>query len=255
MNSRVSIYHAAALFSGRETFFNAALTERLEKRLGYHVILPQRDGYESSQLHQVLADRLPSSHIASAVQSVIYFLDMGLFIPESDVVIANLDEPLDEGVVVEISYARLMGKPVVGFRTDVRSPFGRIEEPLGGLHFFPAYQCNVIINHPMPCNVPDDAWGELERLADRIDAAVRDTGAGFSEKEKPGVESNPGVARVLKGARILFSGIDTIHTSEGLAMVADRYMKNAELLTGLAPRIRNASASKNLVKPNETSVV
>ncbi|OPY23467.1 MAG: hypothetical protein A4E27_01488 [Methanobacterium sp. PtaU1.Bin242] len=45
---------------------------------------------------------------------------MGVFIPGSDVILANLNEP-DDGVVVGASYAKLMVKFVIGLRTDVRT--------------------------------------------------------------------------------------------------------------------------------------
>ena len=37
---------------------------------------------------------------------IIYLLDVGKFLFESDVLIANLDETLDVGVIIEMSFAR-----------------------------------------------------------------------------------------------------------------------------------------------------
>lgn len=45
----IRIYAAAALFNGRETFFNVKLIEKLEKN-GFADFLPQRDGFEFGQL-------------------------------------------------------------------------------------------------------------------------------------------------------------------------------------------------------------
>ena len=101
----VSIYIAAALFNGRATFFNQALVEELEQR-GYQTRFPQRDGFEFGDLHNALGEVLPELEIPSAVETIIYHLDMGVFIPQSNIVVANLDEPQDEGVLVELSHAK-----------------------------------------------------------------------------------------------------------------------------------------------------
>ena len=44
-----SIYFAAALFNTKECFFNIAIARKLEA-LSHTVYLPQRDGFEFSQL-------------------------------------------------------------------------------------------------------------------------------------------------------------------------------------------------------------
>ena len=40
-------------------------------------------------------------------------IDIGKFIFDSDVILANMDEPVDPGVIVECMLAKEMGKPVV----------------------------------------------------------------------------------------------------------------------------------------------
>ncbi|NOQ55654.1 MAG: hypothetical protein GQ477_02490 [Nanohaloarchaea archaeon] len=99
MDDNLQIYFAAALFSGRETYFNIALTNILEDE-GYTVKLPQRDGFEFGRLEASLSDLLEPEEVTPALQKIIYFLDMGIFVAESDMVLANLDEPIDEGVAI-----------------------------------------------------------------------------------------------------------------------------------------------------------
>jgi nucleoside 2-deoxyribosyltransferase len=149
------IYLAASSFNARETIFNSHLVEELED-MGYFTHLPQRDGFEFGDLSKALKGKLPDHEISSAVLNIIYFYDMGLLLPSSDVVLANLDEPLDEGVVVESTYAKLIDKFVIGLRTDVRSPYGTSDDDFGGMHFFPAYQCHQIITQHIPCMTPND---------------------------------------------------------------------------------------------------
>ena len=104
-----AIYVAAALFNGRETMFNWRLSSELEKKWSGTTITPQLDGYEFSALADAFSKNVPPEELSDVVQSVIYYFDMGYCLPMSDIVIANLDEPLDEGVVTEVSYAKLMG--------------------------------------------------------------------------------------------------------------------------------------------------
>ena len=54
---KTTIYCGASLFSGRETLFNAYLTNKLEQK-GYPVIMPQRDGFEFSNLEKCLSPLL-----------------------------------------------------------------------------------------------------------------------------------------------------------------------------------------------------
>jgi nucleoside 2-deoxyribosyltransferase len=51
-------------------------------------------------------------------------VDVEYLLYNSDILIANLDEPIDPGVVVEILLAKELKIPVIGYRSDLRSPFG-----------------------------------------------------------------------------------------------------------------------------------
>lgn len=66
----------------------------------------------------------------------------------SDVCLACLDEDLDPGVLVEIMFARMMGIPVIGYRTERRAPFGVTSDIHGGMHFFPYFNCDKFITFP-----------------------------------------------------------------------------------------------------------
>jgi nucleoside 2-deoxyribosyltransferase len=49
---------------------------------------------------------------------------LGYFLYNSDICLANLDEPLDPGVIVEMIFAKMMGKHIIGYRTEMRTTFG-----------------------------------------------------------------------------------------------------------------------------------
>jgi hypothetical protein len=59
-----------------------------------------------------------------AIPRIIYLLDLGHFLYRSDVMIASLDEPLDPGVIVEMMYAKMFNKMLIGYRTEMRTPYG-----------------------------------------------------------------------------------------------------------------------------------
>ncbi len=237
MDEKLTIYPAAALFNGREAYFNSQIGEGLEKR-GYDTNFPQRDGFEFGNLAEALEDYLNPDQIGSAVQNVIYFLDMGVFVPKSDVILGNLDESLDEGVVVELSYAKMMDKFTIGFRTDVRAPYGSSEDNLKGMHFFPAYQCNEFISHYMPSKTPGEREQQMESLIEKIDQTIEEADI-TPKKELPDyVISNPNVNSILEGAELLFQGISDIHSREGLGEIASRYLDYEIELGKISPKIR-----------------
>ncbi len=225
-----TIYIAAALFSGRETYFNATVAKHLENN--YNIIMPQRDGFEFGNLTTALQGKLPEKEIGSAVQDIIYHLDMGVFVNNSDIILANLDEPLDEGVVVEISYAKLMGKKVIGFRTDVRAPYGNIEDPLKGMHFFPAYQCDYFISAYMPCKDLNSADNELSGLIKQVNNCINN--ADFSKYHEL---NNPLIQEMINNSEILFKGIHDVHSQKSLELIAQRYINNKDLFDKSKPQV------------------
>ncbi len=237
MEEKLTIYPVAALFNGREAHFNSQVVEKLEG-LGYTTNFPQRDGFEFGNLSEALADYLNPDQIGPAVQNVIYFLDMGVFVPNSDVILANLDEPLDEGVVVELSYAKMMDKFTIGLRTDVRAPYGSLENNLKGMHFFPAYQCDEFISHYMPSKTPEEREQQMESLIEKIHQTIKEAEI-IPKKELPDyVISNPNINSLLEGAELLFQGVPDIHSREGLKEIASRYLNYETELGELGPKIR-----------------
>jgi nucleoside 2-deoxyribosyltransferase len=229
-----SVYFAAALFSSRETLFNSELATRLKRAMPRNVrlFLPQEDGFEFSSLGAELRKRLPEAEVGPAVNAVIYTLDMGGFLSRSDAVLAVLDEPLDDGVLVEISYARRLGIPVLGIRTDRRAPYGVPGDTLGGIHFFAAYQCTHY--------VMADLAGSVEQLDSLADFVVRWL-ASLGKHER-----GPGDAVLEAAAARLFSDVDVVnddlHSAGVLSRIIDNYLKRPELFARLAPKVSTPAA-------------
>lgn len=211
---KIEIYFAAALFNLRETLQNAFLVSELEKK--YKVNFPQRDGFEFSQLGKALKKYITEKEIPSAIQDIIYYYDMGKLLPKSKIVVANFDEPQDEGVIVEATHAKLSGIPVIGFRTDVRSPYGNLEDNLRGMHFFPAYQCDIFIPVFTPSKTRKQGEENIKDLANKIDSATTLC--------KPNFNPNPVYKKTIDYANTLFNNIQDIHTN--LEEIAKRYSKN-----------------------------
>jgi len=67
----------------------------------------------------------------------------------------NLDEPLDEGLIVELSYAKMRDKFIIGLRTDVRNLYNFSEDNLKGIHF-PVYQCDEFISYYMSSKILEE---------------------------------------------------------------------------------------------------
>lgn len=240
MADKIVIYPAAALFNARETSFNSQLVEGLEK-LGYQTNFPQRDGFEFGNLTDALSGKIQQDKIGSAVQNIIYFLDMGIFMPKSDVVLANFDEPLDEGVVVESSYAKFMGKFVIGLRTDVRSPYGTPNDDFWGMHFFPAYQSNEFISHYMSSKTPEERESQMASLVQKIHQSIQNAEISHQETIPDYVKQNPNLYPILKCAKLLFEGVENIHSEKSFEEITLRYIKNKKRLEEISPNVQRKS--------------
>lgn len=75
---------------------------------------------------------------SKAVATIIYLRDLH-HLQDSRICLANLEEPLDPGVLVEITYAKMWGIPCIGYRCESRTPFGHDDEWNFGMHFFPLF--------------------------------------------------------------------------------------------------------------------
>lgn len=209
------VYFAAPLFNWPDKSFNLRLTEKLEQR-GYGVILPQRDGFEFAKLKEALKGILDENSIENAVNQLIYLLDKGWLLGRSDFCVACLDEPIDEGVVDEINFSKLIQIPVVGVRTDIRSPYGPAENEVRGMHFFPAYTCDKFILTNLGFTNSREEDSQLEKLAARVDLSLRSMD---SERNHP----HPFAKKIISTAEKLFSEIPDIHSQEGLKALAGKY--------------------------------
>lgn len=229
----VTIYHASGLFKAPDQLYNLLLTNKLEDK-GYKVILPQRDGFEFSKLADSLGKFLSPELVPDAVNRIIYFLDKGKFIgKDSDICIARLDEPIDEGVDNEIGFCRMNDIPIIGFRTDVRSPYGSANNEVSGAHFFPPYSCNKFILIPPNFKTILDVGESLDKLVSEIDRSI----TPLIPKSKP--YSLPTYVNSVKLlAERLFADIYDIHSEEGLIEIAKRYNINKDSIGDILPEIK-----------------
>ncbi len=220
----MKVYFAAPLFNQLETKYNSKVAELLEEK-GYKVILPQRDGFEFQDLSQTFKKYLKKELVENAVQDVIYLLDIGKFLFSSDIVVALLNEPIDPGVIVEICYARIMEKYVIGLRSDIRQPFGNYHSRFGGMHFFPGFQCNYFIQYPTNWN-----YG-LEELVKEIDNHIRLFKIRHSKKNKKNLPKE--IKYIVDLAEKIFpEGID-MKSEKGLKVIAQQYTKYTKELENI----------------------
>lgn len=233
---KIRLYMASALFNGRETQFNLQLAKQLESH-GYKIILPQRDGFEYISLRKAVGRAIPKSDLVQVTRELIYILDMGVFITQSDVVVANLDEPLDEGVVVELTYARLMGKPVIGYRTDSRTPFGGVDG-MGGLHSFVGYQCDYLIREKISYNSLDQSLSSITKLATAIHNKVKLFPINESLQLPKYALDNPTISNLLQSAHLVFKDVHDLHTDQGLKMTVSNIIKHNKEISKLTTSVR-----------------
>jgi len=232
MTDGLMLYPASALFCARESVFNILLVEELERKYGFRSYLPQRDGFEFSKLTEHLRSQLKPEQVASAVEDIIYLADMGIFVPRSQVVVANLDEPLDPGVLIEIAHARAIGKFIVGYRTDVRSPYGDLGAPLRGIHFFPAYQCHVYLFLTQNCRNENDARSIIQQLASEVHSAIT---SNISKRPDAAPQISQEVVRLIAVAKELFKDLNPLNSDASLVTIAKRYVDLRERISEFRP--------------------
>lgn len=234
MQENTSIYFASSLFSARESMFNSILTECFEND-GYNVYLPQRDGFEFFRLEESLKKHTKSivaSEISTVLETIIYLLDIGWFVHKSAVVVASLDEPIDPGVVVEQMFARSMGKLVICYRTDTRSPFGTLGDALRGTHFFPVYQSDYFISYTLPAKSPEERDAQIKELYELLKKGVETAvETGYVSRQTSHTQA------ICERAELLFSGIADIHSHAGISMILDRYLLHKEWIEELSPHV------------------
>lgn len=128
----MKIYLAAPVFSQAQRQYNRRLAGQLRQMLPRcQVVLPQdfRVGRKGSSFN----DR---RHLAALYRRCVE--EVG----RADVVLALLDgADADSGVSFEVGYARGLGKPVLGVRTDYR------QLQVKGLNVMLAQGCNEVICH------------------------------------------------------------------------------------------------------------
>ncbi|MDE1874144.1 MAG: nucleoside 2-deoxyribosyltransferase [Candidatus Micrarchaeota archaeon] len=232
----IKIYVGASMFAVGETWRNATLTAELEKRGYLQVYNPQRDGFEFTGLIRELSTIQRSEEAERTSKAVIYLLDMKKK-TESDVMIANVDEPVDPGVIVEATKAKQEGKMVILYRTDVRTPFGSYSSDFGGLHDFVGFQGEVFIQHAMQSGSVAEGQKEFEVLVDKMDTEMLGAVLAPRHYVRKYARSVPQTAKELALAGILFGGLDTRRLNTQLREVVRRCEANKESLDALRPKI------------------
>ena len=108
----VKVFLAAPLFNDAEREFNSKIAKILREN-GFEVWVAQEGPFIKQDAHKE--------------KKMIYDGDI-LALKTSDAVVALLDGiDVDSGVAYEMGYAKALGKPIVGLKTDYRT-FSRMEE-------------------------------------------------------------------------------------------------------------------------------
>lgn len=224
------IYFAAPLFNGPDRLFNFYLTKSLEKK-GHKVILPQRDGFEFSNLEKYLKHYLNKEEVSIATKNIINSLDLGKFVRESNIVLARIDEPSDAGVDDEIAFSKMIGKFVIGYRTDSRTPYGNFDDCFGGAHFFPTLRCDYFLNFSNKTRETPEEF--IDFLSRNVDLIIQ---RNYTKIINSKLSRTPDTERIFKNSEILFNGIDNIHNEESLKQIANRYNSNKDYFNKNSPK-------------------
>ena len=107
----MNLYLAAPLFSEGERLTNLAICAVIEPPC--NVYIPQRDG-------PLVEEVIAKGATPAQAGQLAYLCDIDA-LNWCDYVVAILDgRALDEGVCIEMGYAKALGKLIIGYKTDVR---------------------------------------------------------------------------------------------------------------------------------------
>lgn len=107
----MKVYVAAPLFSNSERLFNVSICAAIEGKCKVH--LPQRDGPLVEM--EIERGEAPATAIRLAYENDISA------IKQCDVVVAVLDgRVIDEGVCIEMGFAKALCKLIIGLKSDSR---------------------------------------------------------------------------------------------------------------------------------------
>lgn len=234
------IYWAANLFDWDNKLYNLELEKELAK-FWHKTILPQRDWFEFSKLSNTLSQFLPSEQVQSALNAIIRFLDLWVFLPKSDLVVAKLNEPLDPWVDIEQVYARMMNIPVIWYRTDSRQPYWN--NWFNWTHPFPAMETDYFINVSTNWDSLESIKVSIEKLANRISEIIDSSDFVANKIKITKSTSTLQIQRILTWADILFSWIDIkdIHSQNTIELICSRYKDNMDAITVLWPKVYTIS--------------
>ena len=122
VNLTGNIYIAGPLFSEAELEFNLKLDKFLTD-LGFSTFLPQRDGYE-------LSDLINESLDDDEAGRLIFKKDLDE-IKKADIIVFIMDGRVpDEGACVEIGLGFAYGKECIGLKTDSRTFMNNSDNPM-----------------------------------------------------------------------------------------------------------------------------
>ncbi len=229
-----TVYFASALFNSREQYFNKKIVEVLEE--DFKVFLPQRDGFEFSSLFEKFRKKFSFEESEIAVSILIYLLDIGFFTYNSNVVLANLDEPIDEGVVVELMYAKFMNKKIVVYNTDVRTPYDN--SFFKGGHSFPYYNSDIMLFFNPNEKIDFIASKIKENIHFVLNKNKNDNIKSKSLNKSESLKKNFEVKeyeKIVGLAKKMFSGLEDFSSEKNVNIIIERYEENVEELKKILP--------------------
>lgn len=115
------VYIAGPMFSQAELEFNLKVNDCLT-RMGYDTFLPQRDGFELSDLIRTMGEEQAMDAIFKKDIAEIKKADILLFIMDGRVP--------DDGACVELGVAYALEKTCIALKTDPRSLMHDLDNPL-----------------------------------------------------------------------------------------------------------------------------
>ena len=132
-------------------------------------------------------------------------------------------------------FAHQMKKPVIGYRTESRSPYGTLSDFSNGMHFFLLFPCDSFLIVPqtsISSGLDLDSYSQ--QIALDIHKSIEQAESRFKEKKfKP--ELTHEAQKIVEFAKVLFEGIDNVHQKENIKKIIERYISIKDQLEAFEP--------------------
>jgi len=228
---KVRTYLTSSERTAEDLTFNLSLVNALSN-YEHNVFFSPRDSLDVGTLKTYLEGDMDSNIVLGYLSSANYLYDMGIALPEADLLIvnANIQVPRND---IRTRYARVLGRRVIGFKTCLETNVKNEMEEINSSPDYLSRQFEFLVLYSIGAEIDQDKI--IEGLSRDLDMRGR-KGLVFHGGRTPDLSGDPFLRRERERAKELFLNVSDVKDEGQLKKVArriiergDRYLVKPEL--------------------------